>query len=79
MSDPKSNKDDWQQLAEDVAACAYNVVSALAPDQETRDSLKKTCLEAQAKVLKGLLVIVEGKLGEMKPSEPPRAEKITID
>lgn len=79
MSDSKPNQDDWQQFAEDVAACAYNVVCALVPEKETRDTIKRTVLEGQVKVLRGLLTIVEGKLGDMAPAEPHKAEKITIE
>jgi len=72
-------KDEWRQFAEDVAACAFNVVTALAPDRETCTTLKRTCLQAQAKVLRGLLTIVESQLKQTAPTEPRRAEKITID
>lgn len=73
-----SLKDDWQQIAEDVAACACHVICALTPDDEKRQEFQKQLLRAEARVLRGLLAFVEGRLSRMNPPEAAQPEKIRI-
>lgn len=73
-------KDEWQQFAEDVAVCACNVVRALVPDTEARSNLKRQVLKTEARLLRGLLALVEGQLAQAPPSDAsrPAPEKIPI-
>lgn len=72
------SKDDWQQFAEDVAACACQVVCALAPDREALNEVRRQVLTAEARLLRGLLGVVEGQLKRVNSSVETQVEKIGI-
>jgi hypothetical protein len=71
-------KDDWQQFAEDIAACLCQVVCTLAPGREAPNDVRKQVLEAGARILRGLLGVVEGRLKRVSPPEATQVEKIRI-
>jgi len=69
---------DWRQFADDVSACVYNVACALLPDPEALKGVRKQMLQAEARILRGLLAVVEGQLAQTGPADSPRPEKIPI-
>ncbi len=79
MSTSETTRNTWQQRAEDLTACASDVLRALAPDSSTLRILQRSLLRAQAEVLKGALEIVEARLARLDRHDRPTSEKITIE
>jgi hypothetical protein len=78
MSEP-THPNDWRQFAEDVAACACHAASVLVPDHEQLKAVRKEVLQLEARLLRGLLGFVEGRLREISPSPRAASEKIKIE
>lgn len=76
-----SESNAWRETCEHIAAEVAGAVGRrFQTEREAYRIMRKHLLQAQAEVLKGLLVVVEARLATTEPGDtPPASEKITVE